>query len=89
MPRGAPSSTPAAAPLPDEHGALLRAIVPGWYATGSVKWLTSVDVTTGSYDGPFEILDYCLPDATAPGGLRRMAVMAVHGIGASLLHGKR
>jgi DMSO/TMAO reductase YedYZ molybdopterin-dependent catalytic subunit len=31
------------APLPDEHGFPLRAIVPGWYGMDSVKWLVSVE----------------------------------------------
>ncbi len=52
-----------------------------------MKWLTSVEVITGSYDGAFEALDYGLPDAEAPGGSRRMTVMAVHAIVTSPLDG--
>jgi DMSO/TMAO reductase YedYZ molybdopterin-dependent catalytic subunit len=31
------------APLPDQHGFPLRAIVPGWYGMDSVKWLVSIE----------------------------------------------
>ncbi len=45
-------------PLPREHGAPLRAIVPGWYAMDSVKWLTRVEVVRQPFRGPFQELDY-------------------------------
>ena len=50
------------APLPAAHGAPLRAVVPGWYATDSVKWLVRIELIEGEYDGPFEALDYRLGD---------------------------
>jgi DMSO/TMAO reductase YedYZ molybdopterin-dependent catalytic subunit len=34
----------ASRPVPLERGGPVRAIVPGWYATDSVKWLTRVTV---------------------------------------------
>lgn len=37
------------APLPNEHGFPLRAIVPGWYGMDSVKWLMSIEAL-GSQD---------------------------------------
>ena len=37
-------------PLPPQHGFPLRLIVPGWYGMTSVKWLRSITVL----DGPFE-----------------------------------
>ena len=34
------------APLPPDHGAPLRLIVPGWYGMASVKWLAKIEVLT-------------------------------------------
>jgi sulfane dehydrogenase subunit SoxC len=39
------------APLPPQHGAPLRLIVPGWYGMASVKWLDSVEAIEGPFDG--------------------------------------
>jgi DMSO/TMAO reductase YedYZ molybdopterin-dependent catalytic subunit len=60
-------------PLPAPHGAPARAIVPGWYATDSVKWLVRVEVVEDVFDGPFEARDYRLDG-------RRMTGMAVHAL---------
>jgi len=38
-------------PLPSAHGFPMRLIVPGWYGMASVKWLTSIEVTDGSWWG--------------------------------------
>jgi DMSO/TMAO reductase YedYZ molybdopterin-dependent catalytic subunit len=59
-------------PLPAGHGAPLRAIVPGWYATDSVKWLTTIRLHRGPYTGHFELNDYRLPDGT---GSRRLTAL--------------
>jgi DMSO/TMAO reductase YedYZ molybdopterin-dependent catalytic subunit len=67
------------APLPAGHGAPLRAIVPGWYATDSVKWLESIELIEGTFDGPFEARDYRLPDPET-GTTHRMSTMPVHAI---------
>ena len=32
------------APLPPQHGAPLRLVVPGWYGMAQVKWLTRIEV---------------------------------------------
>ncbi|HVL97789.1 MAG TPA: sulfite oxidase [Egibacteraceae bacterium] len=37
--------------LPPQHGAPVRLVVPGWYGMTSVKWLTSIDLTTTPFDG--------------------------------------
>jgi DMSO/TMAO reductase YedYZ molybdopterin-dependent catalytic subunit len=66
-------------PLPVGHGAPLRAIVPGWYATDSVKWLVSIELSGESFDGPFEARDYRLPDPES-GTSSRMTSMPVHSI---------
>jgi DMSO/TMAO reductase YedYZ molybdopterin-dependent catalytic subunit len=38
-------------PLEPQHGYPLRLIVPGWYGMTSVKWLTSIEAITGSFEG--------------------------------------
>lgn len=39
-------------PLPVEHGFPVRALVPGWYGTYSVKWLTAITVLDHAFEGP-------------------------------------
>jgi DMSO/TMAO reductase YedYZ molybdopterin-dependent catalytic subunit len=39
------------APLPPQHGAPLRLVVPGWYGMAHVKWLTRIEVLTEPYTG--------------------------------------
>ena len=46
------------AELPANHGFPLRAIVPGWFAMASVKWVTRIVVTDRPYNGFFQSLDY-------------------------------
>ncbi len=41
-------------PLPIQHGFPLRAIVPGWYAVTSVKWLTEIKVIENAFMGHFQ-----------------------------------
>src|SRR6266513_4689032 len=44
--------------LPPEHGFPVRAIVPGWYAMASVKWLQRIIVTDRPFAGYYQTLDY-------------------------------
>lgn len=44
--------------LPAEHGFPLRAIVPGWYAMASIKWLQRIVVTDKPFTGYYQTLDY-------------------------------
>jgi DMSO/TMAO reductase YedYZ molybdopterin-dependent catalytic subunit len=44
--------------LPPEHGFPVRAIVPGWYAMASVKWLQRVIVMNHPFTGYYQTLDY-------------------------------
>jgi sulfane dehydrogenase subunit SoxC len=37
--------------LPPQHGFPLRLIVPGWYGMTNVKWLRSITVVNGPFDG--------------------------------------
>jgi DMSO/TMAO reductase YedYZ molybdopterin-dependent catalytic subunit len=67
-------------PLPVRRGGPVRAIVPGWYATDSVKWLTQITVIDGEFEGPFEAEDYRLiaPGDDGPG--ERMTTLPVHAL---------
>jgi DMSO/TMAO reductase YedYZ molybdopterin-dependent catalytic subunit len=44
--------------LPPEHGFPVRAIVPGWYAMASVKWLQRIIVTEQMFAGYYQTIDY-------------------------------
>lgn len=38
-------------PLPPQHGAPLRLLVPGWYGMASVKWLARIEAVTEPFTG--------------------------------------
>ena len=40
-------------PLPPENGFPARLVVPGFYGTNSVKWLTRLEVAVGRSESPF------------------------------------
>src|SRR6266496_782416 len=44
--------------LPQQHGFPLGAIVPGWYAMASIKWLQRIIVTDRPFSGYYQTLDY-------------------------------
>jgi DMSO/TMAO reductase YedYZ molybdopterin-dependent catalytic subunit len=44
--------------LPAQHGFPVRAIVPGWYAMASIKWLQRVIVTDRPFNGYYQTIDY-------------------------------
>jgi DMSO/TMAO reductase YedYZ molybdopterin-dependent catalytic subunit len=44
--------------LPPKHGFPIRAIVPGWYAMASIKWLQRIIVTDRPFNGYYQTLDY-------------------------------
>jgi DMSO/TMAO reductase YedYZ molybdopterin-dependent catalytic subunit len=48
------------------HGFPLRAIVPGWYAMASVKWLRRLIVTAKPFNGYYQSLDYSFWDRRGP-----------------------
>jgi DMSO/TMAO reductase YedYZ molybdopterin-dependent catalytic subunit len=48
------------------HGFPLRAIVPGWYAVASVKWLRRIVVTNKPFNGFYQSLDYSYWDRSGP-----------------------
>ena len=41
-----------------QHGFPVRAIVPGWYAMASIKWLEGLIVTDRPFGGYFQTIDY-------------------------------
>lgn len=41
-------------PLPVEHGAPVRLVVPGWYGMASVKWVARIAALTEPFDGWFQ-----------------------------------
>ncbi len=67
-------------PIRPEHGGPVRAIVPGWYATDSVKWLERVHVSADEFDGPFQAIDYRFAPLDDPGPGSRMERMPVHSL---------
>ena len=44
--------------LPPEHGFPVRAIVPGWYAMASIKWLQRIIASSEPFTGYYQTLDY-------------------------------
>jgi DMSO/TMAO reductase YedYZ molybdopterin-dependent catalytic subunit len=56
------------APLPPQHGAPLRLIVPGWYGMAHVKWLRKITVAAEPFDG-FQMRAYRLRDAPEEPGV--------------------
>ena len=44
--------------LPNEHGAPVRLIAPGWYGVANVKWLTRIEVIDRRFTGRFMARDY-------------------------------
>src|SRR6184192_234922 len=44
--------------VPPEHGFPVRAIVPGWYAMASVKWLQRIIVSDRPFAGYYQTFDY-------------------------------
>ena len=46
------------ADLPAEHGFPVRAIVPGWFAVASIKWLQRILVSDRPFGGYYQTIDY-------------------------------
>ena len=56
------------APLPPQHGAPLRLIVPGWYGMAHVKWLRRITVVAEPFDG-FQMRAYRFRDSPVDPGI--------------------
>jgi DMSO/TMAO reductase YedYZ molybdopterin-dependent catalytic subunit len=68
--------------LSASHGFPLRAIVPGWYAMASVKWLRRIIVTDKPFAGYYQSIDYTYWNRTA--GLPTLAPLAEQQIKAEI-----
>jgi DMSO/TMAO reductase YedYZ molybdopterin-dependent catalytic subunit len=68
--------------LPVSHGFPLRAIVPGWYAMASVKWLHRILVTDQPFAGYYQSIDYTYWKRAA--GLPTLAPLAEQQIKAEI-----
>jgi sulfite oxidase len=53
------------APLTAEHGYPVRALVPGWIGSASIKWLTEIRVLTHEFQGYYMNAAYRLPKTRA------------------------
>jgi sulfane dehydrogenase subunit SoxC len=56
------------APLPAQHGAPLRLVVPGWYGMAHVKWLRRITVVAEPFDG-FQMRAYRMRDTPNEPGI--------------------
>ncbi|MGH7822977.1 MAG: molybdopterin-dependent oxidoreductase, partial [Candidatus Binatia bacterium] len=59
------------APLPIDHGAPLRLLVPGWYGMASVKWLRRIELRSEPFSGTFQ-RDWYVNRVRAPDGSVRI-----------------
>ena len=50
-------------PLPPEHGAPARLIVPGWYGMASIKWVARIAALTEPFEGWFQKQRYVYESA--------------------------
>ncbi|MDX6665457.1 MAG: hypothetical protein QOG68_1663 [Solirubrobacteraceae bacterium] len=67
-------------PLTVRRGGPVRAVIPGWYATDSVKWLTRITVIDGEFEGPWETEDYRFIEPGDDGPGTRMTDMPIHAL---------
>ena len=65
------------APLPPEHGAPVRLLVPGWYGVASVKWLVAVEALTEPFHGWFQGESYVYRNGGDEKPVERMRVRAM------------
>jgi DMSO/TMAO reductase YedYZ molybdopterin-dependent catalytic subunit len=56
------------APLPPQHGAPLRLVVPRWYGMASVKWLRSIEALERPFDGLQQARGYHFRNAAGEKG---------------------
>ena len=58
--------------LSPDHGFPIRALVPGHYGMASVKWLSTIHVTTSPFQGYFQTTDYAYWRENGAGGPERI-----------------
>jgi DMSO/TMAO reductase YedYZ molybdopterin-dependent catalytic subunit len=73
------------APLPPQHGAPLRLVVPRWYGMASVKWLRAIELIDRPFDGLQQASSYRFRSAPGQKGdpcrlMRVNSLMAPPGI---------
>ena len=73
------------APLPPQHGAPLRLVVPRWYGMASVKWLQAIEAIERPFDGLQQASGYHFRSASGEKGepctlMRVNSLMAPPGI---------
>ena len=66
--------------LEPEHGYPVRAIVPGWYAVASVKWLTRIELIAGAFEGYYQAVDYRLREEGEPEPGRELTRMPINSL---------
>lgn len=64
-------------PLPAEHGAPLRLVMPGWYAMASVKWLVSIEAIADDFAGYFQAERYVYRLGQSARPVREMLVKSI------------
>jgi len=66
-------------PLPTDHGAPLRVVVPSWYGMAAVKWVRRLEAITEPFTGYYQrnryIFDYS--DGETPGPVTTMLVKSI------------
>jgi DMSO/TMAO reductase YedYZ molybdopterin-dependent catalytic subunit len=67
-------------PLPVEHGAPLRLVVPGWYGMASVKWLASIRAIDTPFHGFFQGDRYVLSGGADDPNPRPVTVMGMRSL---------
>jgi DMSO/TMAO reductase YedYZ molybdopterin-dependent catalytic subunit len=67
-------------PITVERGGPVRLVVPGWYATDSVKWLVRAWFESQPFDGAFQGHDYLWLEPGESGRGRRMTEVPIHAL---------
>jgi DMSO/TMAO reductase YedYZ molybdopterin-dependent catalytic subunit len=67
-------------PIPAEHGAPLRVVVPGVYAVASVKWLRRIAVLEEPFGGPFQVDDYRMFELSGKGNGKALHELSINAL---------
>jgi DMSO/TMAO reductase YedYZ molybdopterin-dependent catalytic subunit len=73
-------------PLPPEHGAPFRLVVPGWYGVASVKWLVEIRAIAARFRGFYQVDRYVI-DGVPLDEMAPRAVIAAPADGATIAPG--
>jgi DMSO/TMAO reductase YedYZ molybdopterin-dependent catalytic subunit len=67
------------APLPADHGAPVRLVVPAWYGMASVKWVARIEALAERFAGYYQNRRYIydLGDGASPAPVREMLVKSL------------